>query len=82
MTGILVSIFIASVAVVLVWLFFFVHAIQRIENQTERACWALMFLLFNIICVPFYYTMRYRSLKLQGKGSLVRNASMFSRRIR
>ncbi len=54
------------------WTFFYLHAIQRIENPSIRAVWALCFVVFNIFCIPVYIIMEYRAFMKRGEGGLIR----------
>jgi len=54
-----------------VWLFFLVHAVQRIENPIMRFAWVGWFLLFNIICPVIYIATKYRQYLRLGQGGLI-----------
>jgi len=56
-----------------VWLFFLVHAMQRLESPYDRAQWLLVFLAFTVLAVPLYVMLRYRAFLRQGQGALIRN---------
>ena len=58
-----------------IWLFFFLHALQRIENPVERFQWIIFMISLNILAIPFYFLMKYLPLKRKGKGSLLTKIS-------
>lgn len=68
------AIFLASTVVIaLVWLFFLVHAMQRLESPLDRTLWLLLFLLLTVLAIPLYIIFRYRDFLKQGQGALLRN---------
>jgi len=62
-----------STAVVVLWLFFLVHAVQRIDEPVKRATWVIAFIFLTLFAVPLYYFMLYRSFLREGKGDIIRN---------
>ena len=63
---------ISTVLISGIWLFFFLHAVQRIEEPSNRAVWAIGFVVFNLFCIPVYIILKYKSFYKQGKGGLIR----------
>ena len=52
------------------WIFFFLHAMQRIEDPKLRTKWFIAFFLFNILCVIAYYFKTYKNLEPANKKLL------------
>jgi uncharacterized membrane protein len=65
----------ASLLVTIVWMYFFIHAMQWTEDPVERMEWVLAFVAFTIFAVVVYYFMRYRKAKAEGRGHLIRRKS-------
>ena len=61
-----------TLLLVIVWLFFFVHAMQRIDDPVKRTEWLLAFLFFTIFTVILYFFVEYRKAFNSGNGDLLR----------
>lgn len=57
------------------WLLALTHAMQRIENPTERTTWLLLFFLLTVIAPLIYFLVRYRGLRKEGKGGFIKAKS-------
>ena len=55
----------------LIWFFFLIHAVQRIDDPVLRFAWVGWFILFNIICIPIYIYFQYRYYLRFGQGGLI-----------
>lgn len=70
--GPFLSTVVLSMVVFGTWLFFFLHAMQRIDDPVNRMSWALCFIGLNLFCLPFYVVLKYIPFKRNGKGWLIR----------
>lgn len=59
--------------VFLVWLFFFLHAVQHVQDPVVRSIWAMCFVVFNLLCVLVYIYIEYRFYLKLGQGGLMRS---------
>jgi predicted permease len=67
----IIPFFFGGIVVFGIWAFFFVHAIQYIEDPARRATWALCFICFNILSIPVYLFYEYIHFYKSGKGGLI-----------
>ncbi|MAS94937.1 MAG: hypothetical protein CMO55_17205 [Verrucomicrobiales bacterium] len=63
--------FVISLILFLTWLFFSVHAMQRIEDPRARAGWFCLLVFTFWIAPVFYYFLCYRQFKKEGKGGWI-----------
>ena len=56
---------------ILLWLFFAVHAMQRLDDPIDRAAWLCFFVFFFYVAPLAYFLAKYRRLLHAGRGSLV-----------
>jgi hypothetical protein len=67
-------VFSSTLLLVLVWLFFFVHAMQRIDDPFKRTEWLLVFLFFTIFAVIPYFFIEYRKAYTFGNGGILQKS--------
>jgi len=68
--------FLGTILAVSVWAFFFVHAVQRIQDPGLRGVLVILFLFFNVFFIPVYIVVYYRNFYKEGKGTIVRYRKM------
>ena len=59
----------------IILLFFLLHAVQRIEDPTERTTWVLLMLFCHFFALPFYFYIKYLPFRRLGMGGLLKKKS-------